>query len=282
MLTIGPYKIYTLILDYFKLDGGAMFGSIPKALWQRNMPSDEFNRIPLCTRSLVIEGKGRKILVDVGCGSKWSDKERGIFEISSKYEGSLSNIIEGVTDLVLSHLHFDHAGGVSNNLNGSLELSFPKARHYVSKENYERALNPGPREKGSYLVDNVSILSQADLVLTEDEYEILPGISLHSLYGHTRGMQMLVIKEQDAYKLAFPSDLVPTHHHISLPYIMGFDLNAEQSIKERLKYYSKFISDETILIFEHDRECSAGKIKMDNGRYSLLTSISTDQELPVK
>ena len=131
-LIVGNYKVNSYILDLFRLDGGAMFGSVPKSLWEKEIPADEKNRIQLCTRVLVLEGEGRKILIDSGCGFCWSEKEKEIFKIEYQYSGLLSVFIPDVTDVILTHLHFDHAGGISSILDGKHVPSFPKARHWVS------------------------------------------------------------------------------------------------------------------------------------------------------
>lgn len=256
-----------------------MFGAVPKVLWEKALPADEKNRIPLCSRVLIIEGEGRKVLVDTGCGDKWDDKRRENYAIKSLFPGQLSSHLTGITDVVLTHLHFDHAGGVSCMLDSKLTLSFPEAKHYVSRENFERASNPGPREKGSYLSENVSILSESDLTLMEDQYEVLPGIRMHTLYGHTKGMQILAIEENAIMKLAFLADLVPTHHHLPLAFVMGYDMCAETTIEERKRFYQRFEKEQTILVFEHDRDCAAGMLESVNGKYSLSSRISLDREL---
>ncbi|HMO17947.1 MAG TPA: MBL fold metallo-hydrolase [Oligoflexia bacterium] len=284
MLNIGPYRVYTHIVDYFKLDGGSMFGSVPKVLWERYLPADSLNRIPLCSRVMIIESPGRKILIDTGCGLKWDEKRRAQYDIKSALnnyseDSILSKRISGVTDVVLTHLHFDHAGGVSY-FNGSvLKLSFPDAKHYVSKENFDQAMNPGQRERGSYFPEHLSILQESDLVLTKDEFEILPGIRFYTLYGHTRGMQIVIIEEGGMAKVAFLADLVPTHHHLQLPFIMGYDMCAEKTLAERLRFYPRFLQDETVLIFEHDRDCAAGILGLSKDKYMLEKQIVLDCEL---
>ena len=273
-MKIGEYEISTLVCDHISLDGGAMFGSIPKTLWERAIPADERNRIPMACRLLIVRGDHRTFLVDVGCGDKWSEKEREIFAISSVLDGSLADAVGEVTDIVITHLHFDHAGGISKRNSEDLQLVFPDAKVYCSKKNFEHAKNPGIRERASYLKDNISVLESADLVLTDDGQEIAPGISLHQANGHTHGLQW--VKISDGRKtLAFPSDLMPTAHHVPLPWVMGYDLCAETSMAEKGAFLKQAADEDWILVFEHDRETCAGTVGIDDrGRYQLKSSLS--------
>ena len=262
-LIVGNYKVNSYILDLFRLDGGAMFGSVPKSLWGKEMPADEKNRIQLCTRVLVIEGEGRKILVDTGCGTCWSDKEKEIFKIEHQYSNLLSNLIPNVTDVVLSHLHFDHAGGITSVANGQFVPSFPKARHWVSRENLERAKNPGVRERVSYRSSEVDVLTQVDLNQVESGEEIIPGIILNNLYGHTFGMSWIGLKEQGVYKLIFLADLCPTSSHLRIPYLMGYDLLAEVTMKEKQEVLDIAVNNKSLVVFEHGPRVSSAYLEKD-------------------
>jgi glyoxylase-like metal-dependent hydrolase (beta-lactamase superfamily II) len=277
MLKTNEYTVYTLVLDNFKLDGGSMFGVVPKVLWEKQIPSDEKNRIPLCGRALVLESADRKILVDLGCGTKWDEKGAGNFDIRKQYPGRLQEVLSGVTDVVLSHLHFDHCGGVSFYEGETLKLTFPDARHYVSEENYRTACNPGAREKGSYLENNVSILAQADLKLLKEGDTIADQISVSLVHGHTQGMMMVSLEEDKVPRLVFVSDLIPTQYHVPLPYIMGYDMHAALTLEERSKWYDLWCKNETILVFPHDRDCAACILGYKNGRYYPKEMIALDR-----
>jgi glyoxylase-like metal-dependent hydrolase (beta-lactamase superfamily II) len=280
MMKIGKYTVYTHLLDYFRLDGGSMFGVVPKVLWEKHLPSDSSNRIPLCTRALILESGNRKIMVDAGCGTKWDQKRKDQFEIQNKYSGPLHQYIPDVTDLVLSHLHFDHGGGGSYfDDNGVLLPSFPSATLYLSDENMSVAKNPGTREKGSYLQENVDPLEKLAIRQVKDDAMLFDDIKATLLFGHTSGMILLTVYDSDVPRLVFVSDLVPTHHHIPVPYVMGFDLHAERSMKERERFYDTWVEHETILVFPHDREVSAGILKKEHGRYSLKKSLDLDSML---
>ncbi len=279
MLIINDYKIYTLVLDNFKLDGGSMFGTVPKVLWNKLIPSDENNRIPLCGRVLILESKDRKFVIDLGCGNKWDEKGRKNFAIENLYTQKLDELIPGVTDVVLSHLHFDHCGSVSYKEDEVLKLSFPKARHYVSEINYTLSKAPGAREKGSYLKDNVSILDQAELSLLKEGDSISDNLSISLVHGHTQGMMLISLYENAVPRLVFVSDLIPTQHHIPLPYIMGYDMCAAKTLDERLKWYELWHKHQTILVFPHDRDCAAGVLGFKDNRYCLADSHALDISL---
>jgi glyoxylase-like metal-dependent hydrolase (beta-lactamase superfamily II) len=258
-MQVGRYRVSTHNHGFFRLDGGAMFGSVPKALWAPQAPPDEENRILLATRSLVVEWEDRKMLVDVGCGDKWTEKQRSIFRIENKPYMPVA----GITDVLLTHLHFDHGGGVSRYFQGDLKLSYPEARHYVSADNYRNATSPNIRERASYLPENVQILEQAHLQLTQTGQEIWPGLTLHQADGHTRGLQWVELADGGT-TLAFPADLMPTSKHLPVTYVMGYDICADQSMREKQAFLDSAIAEEWIVVFEHDPEVSAGKISLDD------------------
>lgn len=235
-----------------------MFGSVPKTLWNREAPADEANRILLATRSLVLDDGERRILVDVGCGDKWTEKLRSIYCIP---DGPYVPV-PGVTDVVLTHLHFDHGGGVSRYEDGSLAPSYPSARHWVSATNYENAKNPHPRERASYLPENVDILEQVDLRLTADGAVIMPGISVHQVHGHTRGLQWLHVTDGEA-TIVYPADLVPTSKHLPVPYVMGYDMCAEMAMAEKEAFLRQVVDGDWIVAFEHDPKLAAARIRFD-------------------
>ncbi len=267
---VGNYQVYSSILDLFRLDGGSMFGSVPKVLWEKEFFADEKNRIQLCARALIIEGEGRKILVDVGCGTAWSEKELEIFKIEPQSSEHISTLIPDVTDVILTHLHFDHAGGLTQVVDGKILATFPKAKHWLSRENFERASSPGIREKVSYRKSELEALSQVDLNLIESGDEILPGIVLHNLYGHTKGMSWVGIKDGGTYRVVFLADLCPTSAHIKIPYVMGYDLLAEETMKEKQEVLSLAYKDGALVVFQHDPRVSSGYLAMDNKRNFIL------------
>ncbi|HWA84397.1 MAG TPA: MBL fold metallo-hydrolase, partial [Fimbriimonadaceae bacterium] len=267
-LQAGRYRVSVHNHGFFRLDGGAMFGSVPKALWAREAPPDEENRILLATRSLVIEDGERKIMIDVGCGDKWSEKNRKIFCI----EGEVYEPVPGVTDVLLTHLHFDHAGGVSRIVDGVLTPCYSEAQHYVSSANYENAQSPNVRERASYLAENVDILSQVKLTLTEDGQEIWPGITVHRSDGHTTGLQWVKISD-GGMTLVYPADLCPTSKHLPIPFVMGYDMCAERAMEEKRAFFEQVVEGGWIVVFEHDPAISAGRVSFDERGRPVLAEV---------
>ncbi len=266
-MRVGRYSVTVHNHGFFRLDGGAMFGSVPKALWAKDSPPDDQNRILLATRSLVIEGDGRKILIDAGCGDKWSEKHRAIYCIGERGPGEGGNWrphpVPGVTDVVLTHLHFDHAGGVSQLGPGGIEPSYPQARHFVSRANYEIAQIPNVRERASYLPENVDVLSQVDLTLTEDGDELFGGLTVHQCHGHTRGLQWIKLTDGKV-TVVYPADLVPTAKHIPVTHVMGYDMCAETAMVEKRDFIQSAVTGSWILVFGHDPSVVAGTVDFDD------------------
>ena len=194
---IGSYELHSIETGRFSLDGGAMFGSVPKPLWEKTNPADERNRIELASRSLLIVGNGRKILVDNGCGSKWSPKLADIYKIdTSRFELRRSLAQAGVqpeeiTDVILTHVHFDHAGGSTFLENGELKPTFPNAKHYVQKAHWDWAMNSTEKDRASFMADDFMPLHERGMLqFIDGERELFPGISLLVVNGHTTAQQL--------------------------------------------------------------------------------------------
>jgi glyoxylase-like metal-dependent hydrolase (beta-lactamase superfamily II) len=272
MMTFGRFRVGVVNHGFYRLDGGAMFGVVPKAIWSRLIPPDDENCIRLATRSLIIDTGDRIFIADVGSGGKWTEKLRKIYAIQTVSPDEAGFDPASVTDVVLSHLHFDHAGGISRHKPGSptdLELCYPVANVYLQVDNYETARNPNPRERASYLEENVRILEQARLRLTRGSEEIYPGLWVHQNNGHTRGQQWLEVKNGPE-SMVFPSDLVPTSHHLPLPYSMGYDMSAETLLREKKDFLDRAVAGHWIVVFVHDPDVPAGRVNIDDkGRYGL-------------
>jgi glyoxylase-like metal-dependent hydrolase (beta-lactamase superfamily II) len=264
-------KARAVVLSYFRLDGGSMFGSVPKALWERFAPADDKNRIALVARALYLESEGRRILIDAGLGGKFEPREAEMFAVSSAPERELPFRWAELTHLIPTHLHFDHGGGltVRHEPGGPVALAAPAAKVYLQRANWERALAPGPRERASYLGENVEPLRQADLELVDGDRELLPGVSVHRSDGHTRGMQWLTV-EAEMGTLAFPADLIPTTSHLHLPFVMGYDMCVETLLGEKEAFLRRAVAERWIVVFAHDAKTPASRLALEaRGRFCL-------------
>jgi glyoxylase-like metal-dependent hydrolase (beta-lactamase superfamily II) len=256
-MRIGKYKILLVESGYFYLDGGAMFGIIPKPLWEKTNPPDEANRIKLVTRSLLLVSNDKKILIDTGMGKKWSKKSSEIYRIEQdefSLKASLSKFqikFEDVTDVLLTHLHFDHTGGSTEMVDGKVIPAFTNAKYHVSAENFNWAMNPSERDKGSYIKDNFLPLYESGvLFFTKDKY-FDDEIELIEVNGHTFGMQLVKISDS-TNTILFCADLFPTISHIPLSYVMGYDLQPLVTVEEKKQILPKAVEENWKLCFEHD------------------------------
>ena len=259
-------KIHFIDTGLFKLDGGAMFGVVPKHLWNRMNPADEKNLCTWSMRCLLIETGDRKILVDTGLGNKQDEKFRSHFEPHGEHTlmGSLSNKgfkAEDITDVFLTHLHFDHVGGaVMKNDAGDLVPSFPKATYWSNELHYNWAYTPNPREKASFLKENFVPLKDSGVLqfleVTDLDQEWLPGISVRFVYGHTEAMMVLKINT-GTQTLIYPADVLPSSHHIGLPYVMSYDVRPLKTLSEKKRILEEAVDQNHILIFEHDHQVAA-------------------------
>jgi len=255
MTELGSFKISSLVVDRLKLDGGAMFGSVPKNLWSKRIEPDEQNRIPLGCRLLKIVSPKATYLVDAGCGRKWDDKLRSIYAIEN-----LQALPEGIDRVILTHLHFDHGGGISVFSNDqSLLPAYPDASVYVNKVQYDHSRRADIRDRASFMAENIDPLEQMDLKLVEHGLELEPGLSLHQVDGHTPGLQWIKLTAGEK-TIAYPSDLIPTAHHLDLPYIMGYDLSAEKTLVEKRNFLEQAAEGDWTIVFEHDLETEAVRI----------------------
>jgi glyoxylase-like metal-dependent hydrolase (beta-lactamase superfamily II) len=258
-MKIGDYKIYSITTGLFGLDGGAMFGVVPKPLWSRTNPADENNRIQMSTNSIFLDNGKKKILIDNGIGHKMSKKLNEIYAVDySEYTllDSLNKINikpEDITDVILTHLHFDHAGGSTYyDDEKQLQITFPNATHYVQNKQYEWALNPTERDKASFFANNFELLAQNKVLnLIKGEFKFDNSITLLPVNGHTRDMQIVKISDEKN-TLLYTADLIPMSTHISLPFIMSYDLFPLVTLEEKRKYLTEAVQNDWIIFFEHD------------------------------
>ena len=256
-------KLYKIETGNLKLDGGAMFGVVPKVLWQKLYPADENNLANWAMRCLLVETDNRKILIDTGMGDKQNPKFFSYYYPNGNetLENSLKKNgfnFEDITDVILTHLHFDHVGGaVKYNKNRELVPTFPNAIYHISKTHWNLAVNPNRREKASFLPENFLPLQKHNcLNLITEEGEIIPGIEIKIYNGHTVGQMIPYITFRDK-KIVFGADLFPSTAHIPMPYIMGYDTQPLITLNDKERFFDEAIKENQILFFEHDlyNEC---------------------------
>ena len=263
-LELGDWTLHTLEAGALWLDGGAMFGSVPRTLWSRLAAPDERNRIRLAMRCLLLVGHGRRVLVDVGLGAKSDAKFRDIFRVEDapELEDSLAAAGFGpgdVTDVLLTHLHFDHAGGATVRDGDTLRPALPLARYYVQRRNWENAHAPNPRERASYLGENFDPLERAGVLeFWQGDTRPWPGVSLVTAEGHTRGQQLVRI-EGGGRVVYFVADLIPTAAHVRIPYVMGYDIAAIETMAEKQSLLGRAADEGAWVALEHDPEIALAK-----------------------
>ena len=276
-MRFGPFDVTAYDHGTFRLDGGAMFGTVPKAIWAKLSPPDDDNRILLAARSLIIRAGDRVVLVDAGMGDRWTEKLRRIYDIRPAEGDGPGLDAGGVTDVILTHLHFDHARGIFRarpGEEGQVDLRYPEARIHVQAANYETAREPNARERASYIAEDTKLLERTRLVLASGSREIAPGIWVHRTNGHTRGHQWVEVRA-DGRSLAFPSDIVPTSRHLPLPYLMGYDISAETLLIEKDALLGRAVDEGWILVFSHDPDVAAGRVgRDDKGHYALAEALA--------
>ncbi len=252
----GPYRVRAVETGRFRLDGGAMFGTVPKVLWEKSNPPDARNRIELALRCLLAEGEGRRILVDAGVGgATFGPKEAEMYAVEDKGPGLDP---ASITDVVLTHLHFDHAGGAVT----QGRPTFPNATYWVQRRNLENAKHPNEREKASYLPQTWQVLEASGrLNLVDGPAEILPGIHAIPSDGHTVGMQLVRVGP-----VVYCADLIPLTAHVRVPFTMGYDIHPGLLIEEKRRLLEQGEKEGWILFFEHDPSVAACRIARDKVR----------------
>lgn len=280
-MKIGKFDVSVIETGYLSLDGGAMFGIVPKNLWSKTNPPDELNRIILSMRLMIIKYDDRIMITDCGVGNKLKEKLSSIYKINhSKYD--LISSLRGagimpqqVTDVIITHLHFDHIGGATFiDDQSQFQLTFPNAMHHVQKDQWKWALNPSEKDGASYMDENYLPIKEAGrLNLIDGAGEFLPGMELLTFNGHTPMMQ--APKISDGTKTVFyTADIFPHSSHLPLPYIMGYDIEPLKTLAEKKKLLPKIVDEEWLLIFEHDPYNVAGKAERTEKGYKLKESFS--------
>ncbi len=265
MLRVGRFEVYSVVTGTFRLDGGAMFGVVPKVLWGNAVEFDDQNRIFLATRTLLVLDRERRrvILADTGCGTKWTKEKADRFAIRHDPH-AIPNVLTGlglnandVTDVVVTHLHFDHNGGLTDWFDDPGERTvpcFPNARHWIHRNQWEHAHHPNVKDRASFLPEDFAGLEQAGLlrfVEGENPASEIPGIEWFVSHGHTPYHLHPVVADEGA-KLLFVGDLVPTVAHLRLAWVMAYDLHPLTTIAEKTQILRNAIEHRWILAFAHD------------------------------
>jgi glyoxylase-like metal-dependent hydrolase (beta-lactamase superfamily II) len=273
-MKIGAIQLDLISDGSLWLDGGAMFGVVPKPLWGKGTLSDSKNRIRLGLNCLLIRSPEKIILIDTGCGHKYTPKQLQIYNIEHE-EGLLGELSacglgpEDVDVVVNTHLHFDHCGGNTVLHDGNVTATFPNATYMLRRAEYEAACNPNPRTQSTYLPHNWEVLTATgQLQLIDEDREIIPGVSLIGTPGHTTGHQSVKITS-DEQTVFYMADLCPTQAHAPLPWIMSFDLYPMTTMDTRRTIYRKAIQEDWLLLFEHDPNKPAGYLMEDQGTYKV-------------
>lgn len=278
-MKLGRFECRAIETGTFRLDGGAMFGVVPKVLWSKTNPADENNRISMAMRALYVEGCEHRLLVDCGAGTKLDEKMLRNYEIETPGLGpslERSGIPPtSVTDAVATHLHFDHAGGYTYyDGNGDLRLVMPEATHHIQRRQWEAALDPNEKDRASFFEENFKPIEElGKLHLIEGEGEIYPGVTVIPTNGHTPGHQVVLLDGGDG-KLLYCGDLIPLASHVNLPYIMSYDHYPLETLDEKKRLLGRAADERWILFFEHDPEIAACRIgRTDKGRFEITEEI---------
>ncbi len=280
--SLGPFNLYSIDAGRFRLDGGAMFGVVPKTLWSKFIEADDKNRIPMAMRCLLIESEntGKIYLVDTGSGTKFDEKFENIYQLDYSHSDLLSSLDahgfapEDVTDVIFSHLHFDHCGGTTYYDDGDLKHTFPNATYHVTEKHLETAINPNAREKASFLPDNINPIKDWDkLNIVGERHTYEDGLEAVPVNGHTIGQQLPKISAEGK-TIVFSADLIPTHVHIPLPWVMGYDMYPVTTLEEKKEFLDRAVEQGWHLFLEHDAQEEVITIQKENGKYSVKERMS--------
>jgi len=273
-MQFGDYRVEIIPDTEFRLDGGAMFGVVPRVLWERVCPPDEKNRIRMNMNCVFIDTGKDKILIETGIGEKWSAKETemyGIFREKPLAESLFERTgctAEDISIVVNTHLHFDHAGGntISSVPPGEVKPQFPHARYLVSASELEHAETPHERDRASYLTENWKPVQETgQLELMPDDYEAVPGLKMQTIRGHSETMQTWRLDRGGKTIYGF-ADLIPTRHHVPLPWIMGYDLYPTETLEFKKQILPQAAQEDWMCLFYHDFEHPLCRLQMFEGK----------------
>lgn len=249
-----------------------MFGVVPKTMWAKVAPSDEFNRVVLACNLLLIDTGSARILVETGMGDRWSDKERERYGLETL--ASPAHILdplglkpEDIDYVIISHLHFDHAGGATVEHNGALRPTYPKAKYVVQQGEWDFAFKANARAKASYRPDDfVPIKEAGQLLIVDGDYEVVPGVSVRLTGGHTSHHQVVCFQSEDRHGIYF-ADIMPTKSHLSPPWVMGYDHYPLVSCDVKSEYLARAAAENWLVVFDHEPGIPWGQVSVNGGRF---------------
>lgn len=273
-ITAGEWRVTALSDGFMRLDGGSMWGVVPKNLWARMTPALEDNTILIALRPFLAERGDDKVVIEVGIGDRWDDKWKAIYHIdrTDTLEGTLRACgvaPEAVTHVVASHCHFDHVGAQVVRRDGRLVPAFPNARHFAPRIEVEVAKHPDHVRRASYRAEDVVPIEDAGLLETyEGSAELLPGLRVHEAAGHSDGVSVVTLNEDGPGETAiFWADVVPTTHHVQPPYIMAYDVDVTRSYASRSAWLERATEGDWIGLFYHDVDHAFARLRRDGRRY---------------
>ncbi|MFN8572651.1 MAG: MBL fold metallo-hydrolase [Gemmatimonadaceae bacterium] len=279
--SVGRWRVHGIQAGYQRLDGGAMFGIVPKPLWERRLSPDDRNRVPLGMRCLLIEHDDGLVLVDTGSGNKENEKFTDMYGIENAGAdgrtwledalGALSFTPDDVRLVINTHLHFDHAGGNTyRRADGAVLPSFPNARYVVQRAEFEYATHTNERTAGSYFPRNWdAVVATGQLDLIDGESELLPGISVRRTPGHVPHHQSVLVDGGGGELAFFMADMCPTVNHLPLPWIMGYDVEPLVTLETKRRIFREALEGGWLLVFEHDATVPWGRLAHDGKSYAL-------------
>jgi glyoxylase-like metal-dependent hydrolase (beta-lactamase superfamily II) len=272
-MKLGDIEVCPVVENKFKLDGGSMFGVIPKSLWSKLCPADSNNLVEMDINPMVVKAGSEILVLDTGFGDTLNERQIKMYGLTqtSQWDKALADLSvkpEQVTGIILTHAHADHAmGALKTARDGSLELRFPNAKYYVQKREWQDAMNPNERTAATYLVDKLRLIENSGkLVLLDGDEELFPGISVKVIGGHTPGMQAIFI-DGGGQRVIYPGDLMPMAAHIKIPYVAAVDLDPITTMNQKRWLHEKMLKEDWIIAFDHDIEYKLARFKEDdNGK----------------
>lgn len=273
MPQIGPYTLHAIETGRFGLDGGAMFGIVPKPLWSRRIAPDAQNRIALAMRCLLLKGEDRVLLIDTGIGDTFDGTQQAehlaIDHETASLDASLADVgvaPSDVTDVILTHLHFDHAGGATRRTGDGPVPTFPNATYHVQASHWDEAVDPNPKESASFVRETFAPIQRSgQLHRVEGPQTLAPGVDVRLVHGHTESQQLVTVSDA-ARTLVYVADLLPTTHHLAPAWTMAYDVRPLVSIDEKADFLREAHEAEWNLFFEHDPDVAVASLnRTDRG-----------------